>query len=191
MWKRSISWDEQLQPQLQKTQSSFRNRLQHFTELRIPRYIFFEIHRTTDILHAFADAAEQAFGMCVYLRPENAAVYDNVTLLCTKSRVAPTKSTSLPRLELCATLLMVQLVQRILQINNLPISSIHYWTDSTVVLSWIAAPSYSWKNFVANKVAQMQEHTQLKQWHHMRSENNPADLISRGTSRGYLRNSTR
>nr|XP_033204786.1 uncharacterized protein LOC117165516 [Bombus vancouverensis nearcticus] len=60
------------------------------------------------------------------------------------------------------------------------ISRIVYWTDSTIVLHWISSSSYTLKTFVANRVAEIQTKTNTSDWRHVPTDDNPADLISRG-----------
>jgi hypothetical protein len=61
---------------------------------------------------------------------------------------------------------------------DLKIDRILLWTDSTIVLSWLATSASKWKTFVANRVAQIQELTAGCEWRHVASASNPADLIS-------------
>ncbi|XP_033314642.1 uncharacterized protein LOC117213402 [Bombus bifarius] len=60
------------------------------------------------------------------------------------------------------------------------ISRIVYWTDSTIVLHWIRSSSHTLKTFVANRVAEIQTKTNTSDWRHVPTDDNPADLISRG-----------
>lgn len=71
---------------------------------------------------------------------------------------------------------------------NIEKKNFHYWTDSTVVLAWIRAPSNKWKTFVANRVAEIQELTNTN-WEHVETAMNPADLLSRGMSATELQQS--
>ncbi|XP_026462882.1 uncharacterized protein LOC113369945 [Ctenocephalides felis] len=63
------------------------------------------------------------------------------------------------------------------------------WSDSKIVLAWIKSPSHKWKTFVANRVSEIQTNTDPNNWYHVRSEDNPADLISRGMLPEVLINS--
>jgi hypothetical protein len=56
------------------------------------------------------------------------------------------------------------------------------YSDSTVVLAWLAAPPYKWKIFVANRVTGVQEVTPRSRWYQVNDEDNPADCASRGIS---------
>uniref|UniRef100_A0A1U7XZ01 Uncharacterized protein LOC104241631 n=1 Tax=Nicotiana sylvestris TaxID=4096 RepID=A0A1U7XZ01_NICSY len=63
------------------------------------------------------------------------------------------------------------------------------WSDSTVVLGWINSKASNYHTFVANRISDIQQITSTEQWKHVRSEENPADLISRGlTPKGLINN---
>ncbi|GFR23233.1 integrase catalytic domain-containing protein [Trichonephila clavata] len=69
---------------------------------------------------------------------------------------------------------------------NYPISQAQFYTDSTIVLSWIGSHASRWKTFVANRVAKIQTLSSATQWHHISGSANPADLATRGVSSSTL-----
>ncbi|XP_055923722.1 uncharacterized protein LOC129954081 [Eupeodes corollae] len=113
----------------------------------------------------------------------------SVRLLCAKSKVAPVRNVCLPRLELCAAQLMVQLVKRIRHIFQDKFERVYYWTDSSIVIAWLSSESHHWQTFVANRVATIQNLSSIDQWRHVSTKQNPADIVSRGAFPGELMNS--
>ncbi|XP_075163386.1 uncharacterized protein LOC142236021 [Haematobia irritans] len=83
-------------------------------------------------------------------------------------------------LELCGAVLLTELVDNTIPQLRLKNYSIICWTDSTIVLSWLARPPCYWATFVANRVTKIIEVVDSTKWRHVRSEDNPADLASRG-----------
>jgi hypothetical protein len=92
----------------------------------------------------------------VYVRSVNESGEVTVNLLSAKSRVAPIKQVSVPRLEMCGALLLTRLIDKIMPILNLEVEHIHLWTDSMIVLAWISAEPTRLQTFVANRVAEIQ-----------------------------------
>ncbi|XP_037929954.1 uncharacterized protein LOC119664555, partial [Teleopsis dalmanni] len=180
LWQQNYSWDAELLPQAQLEWKRFRNDLQTLNTVKVPRHIFNSTVPCSIQLHVFTDASEKAYGAAMYMR----AIYNDKTitsrLLCAKSRIAPLKKQTLPRLELCAALLGVELAERVkqdLKYQNVPT---YFWSDSKIVLSWIISSSASLHTFVANRISKIQEMSHADQWHHVASKDNPADIISRG-----------
>ena len=188
MWKRQLTWDEKLPDTLLVQWEHLQKDLRMLTTCRIPRRLVTknELGHSLE-LHVFCDASENAYAAAVYSR----VLVDNVfqtALLASKSRVAPLKPLTVPRLELCGALLGAELITSVqCAFADMPYEvSIFAWTDSTV-LSWI---SNTWKTFVRNRVAKIQTLVPSDRWGHVKGENNPADLPSRGVTADVLLDSS-
>ncbi|XP_029162616.1 uncharacterized protein LOC114934139 [Nylanderia fulva] len=101
-------------------------------------------------------------------------------LLVGKSRVAPVKSLSIPRLELAAAVLLSRLMEFVIASLHLSEVPCYCWTDSTVVLAWVTQHPSRWQTFVANRVAEIQTRLPSASWRHVPTIDNPADCASRG-----------
>lgn len=187
LWRSKCGWDESVPADLQSQWKGYYNQLVTISQLIIPRHILC-INPIKVEVHAFCDASESAYGTCVYIKSINKVGNTLVRLLCAKSRVAPLKNISLPRLELCGALLLSRLLHNVKQSLTTTIHEIHCWSDSTVVLAWIAGQPCQWKTFVANRITEIQDKTQNASWRHVKSEDNPADVISRGLEPRQLAN---
>ncbi|KHJ44508.1 Pao retrotransposon peptidase [Trichuris suis] len=133
-------------------------------------------------LHTFCDASETAYGAVVYVKAEKASGEQFVNIVMAKTRVAPVKRVTLPRLELLAALLGARLTLFVKDQLKLTIRKAYCWTDSEVVLSWIKGNPSGWKPFVRNRVEEILQTTEPSQWRYCPTGQNPADLASRGCS---------
>lgn len=181
LWLSGVGWDEPVEPALLTSWLNFREQLPDVNNIRVPRQVtmpnFIKIQ-----LHAFCDASERGFGACVFIRVSDAFGKTQVRLLCAKSRVAPLKTISLARLELCGALLLAQLVQKVNDAQAVPFAEQYYWCDSTIALAWIATEPSLLKTFVANRVTEIQILTNKNSWRYVNTADNPADILSRGCS---------
>lgn len=178
LWILKIGWDDPLPPHIQKQWLILHNSLISTSEITIPRWTF-NSKQSSCQLHGFCDASMAAYGAVVYLRVEHNSKIIN-SLLISKTRVAPLKTVSVPRLELCAATLLSDLLCYIISALKIDSVPIFCWTDSSIVLSWLQHPSYTWKVFVANRVSQIQDSLPKAIWKHVPTSQNPADLASRG-----------
>ncbi|XP_070529957.1 uncharacterized protein [Cardiocondyla obscurior] len=112
IWQLKLDWDESLPQEVHSRWAEFRSQLAYLGDIRIPRCVN-NTGANNVQLHGFCDASEKACGACVYVRASASVGQPKVTLLASKSRVAPIKAVSLPRLELCAANLLADLMQRI------------------------------------------------------------------------------
>ena len=102
------------------------------------------------------------------------------SFLIGKARVTPLKSLTVPRLELNAAVLSVIVSEKLRRELDVNIASETFWTDSRVVLGYIANDVKRFPIFVANRVQEIQERSSLKQWRYVDTKFNPADEASRG-----------
>ncbi|XP_076285541.1 uncharacterized protein LOC143211602 [Lasioglossum baleicum] len=186
LWAERCGWDDPIPDNLQKEWQEYSTQLPDLEAIRIPRKLASD-PALTQTLHGFADASSKAYAAAVYVRSvlRDGTVW--VTLLVAKSRVAPVKTVSIPRLELCAALLLARLmtfVQSSLHSRNY---ECHCWTDSSITLTWLNQSPSKWKTFVANRVSKIQTLLPDAQWHHVSTLDNPADCASRGVTPSKLR----
>jgi hypothetical protein len=133
LWRLKIDWDEAIPMSLHTTWNKFTMTLRDLHKIRIPRYVCLNTYQRVQI-HGFADASSHAYGCCIYVRTCNNPDVCT-TLLTAKSRVAPLNVKTIPRLELCAALLLAKLWQQIaITLSKFNIESLNFWSDSQIVL---------------------------------------------------------
>ncbi|XP_070142300.1 uncharacterized protein [Drosophila kikkawai] len=180
IWLQDLGWDDTLPQDFYQRWIDFLENYSALDNIRIPRWVTFRPHLNIEH-HGFCDASQKAYGAAIYVRVEVGSTVE-VTLLTARTRVAPVKTLSLPRLELCGALLLSEMAAAILPKMPGPPSALHCWTDSTIVLAWLRKPACHWTTFVANRVTKITQFTEVEKWAHVRSERNPADLASRGVA---------
>ena len=130
-------------------------------------------------LHAFGDASGRGVAAAVYavVRQDSGTTQG---LVAAKARLAKQRLT-IPRLELVAGHMAVNSVDNIRHVlDGFPVTSVHCWLDSSVGLHWIRGNG-EYRQFVANRVRKIKEH-EIDEWRHVPTDQNPADLGSRGGS---------
>ncbi|XP_017884602.1 uncharacterized protein LOC108627719 [Ceratina calcarata] len=179
LWQLKIDWDESLPASIHTEWVTYANQLQKLSDMMFQRYTASRKYQRIE-LHGFCDSSERAYGACLYIRTIDSFGHIKIHLLCAKSRVAPLKTTTIARLELCGAVLLASLYSTVQKAIVHDIHETYLWTDSTIVLNWINKQPSLLKTFVANRVADIQGKTDLTTWRHIKSKDNPADLISRG-----------
>ncbi|GFT67312.1 integrase catalytic domain-containing protein [Trichonephila clavipes] len=154
-----------------------------YGKLKIPRKILDSSGDSSEVqIHTFSNASQKAYGAAAFLRVKHKDRV-SVDFVTSKSRVAPLKRLSLPRLELMGALLAARLAKEVKKILDQKCSNrAFFWTDSQVTLHWIKGPSHRWKPFVANRVREIQSLTDPNSWFHCSGKDKPADLLTRGIS---------
>lgn len=181
IWVSQLGWDSSLPYHLHTRWLQLRDDLLSLNCLNISRQVTCKDAIKFEI-HGFADASAQAYGACVYVKSENDDGESFVNLICAKSKVAPLKTQTIPRLELSAALLCARLVDKVQTSLSILVSKSIYWSDSTIVLGWLRASPSSLQVFVANRVSLIQDLTSPNEWRHVPTLDNPADIVSRGVA---------
>ena len=179
----SNSWDEPVDDSTRSRWEKWRNELCLLASLKVPRSFkpteFGKI--VSAQLHCMSDASTWGYGQCSYLRLEDESGKVHVLFVMGKARVTPKKTVSIPRLELAAATISVNIGDKLK--NELEYENIkdYYWMDSKVVLGFIGNES-RFHTYVANRVQLIHEHTTPSQWHYVETALNTADEGSRGMS---------
>jgi len=187
LFRRNAGWDETIPADLLKQWESWTQQVCALEKFQVPRCILpeetGELHKE---LHYFSDASETAHGVVVYLRVTQPHGGIHTQLLMAKSRLAPLKGMTIPRLELTAAALAARVDEQLREELRLPRDCCYFWTDSTIVLGYIKNESKRYKTFVSNRVMQIRELTNVDRWNHVPTHLNPADDCSRGKTADEL-----
>ena len=179
--RKGLSWDEWVGEEEQKSWESWIADVKELRSFKIPRYVGDSKPQSTDSmeLHIFCDASESAYGAAAYLRRKSNETY-TFNLIMAKFRIAPLKTVTIPRLELAAAVVAVKLgsiVTRELRLDGVPTL---YWTDSMIVVYYLHNVTARYSTYVANRLTVIREHSETRQWNHVKGTHNPADHGTRG-----------
>lgn len=179
IWQCKVEWDEALPQNIFTKWDIVREQLPILSKVKFDRKTIIQDKSCVQI-HGFCDASEKAYGACIYIRSidKNGLILTN--LMCSKNRVAPLKVISLPKLELCGALLLCQLVKTVLNAIRVKVDDVFLWSDSSITLQWINTQPSSLKTFVANQVSEIRDFTNTMHWRYTPSQENAADILSRG-----------
>ena len=187
-----LQWDEPLPEHLQKKWETLINGLRHVVVIALPRCLKTGVETdssTTYQLCGFGDASLSAYAAVVYLLIQNGD-FSQCRIVCSKTRVSPINSLTIPRLELLSALLLARLIDSVThsltQILNL--SQPLCFLDSKVAYYWICGAEKNWRPFIQNRVNEIRRLMPAKRWRHCAGTQNPADAPSRGQTLSELVN---
>lgn len=115
-------------------------------------------------LHHFSDASNSRYGQCSYLRVTNEEGNIHCAMIIGKSRVAPIKVQTIPRLELTAAVISVAMSNMLKQEVGYSDIEEHFWTNCQVVLGYINNEARCFHTFVANRVQKIHLSSSPQQW---------------------------
>ncbi|XP_043482111.1 uncharacterized protein LOC122511116 [Leptopilina heterotoma] len=191
IWKEGTHWDEEVSPEISKIWNDWLKDLKKIDEIKIPRYYVGGIGKLKNVqLHIFCDASTQAFAAATYLRLEGDHGI-HITLVTSKSRVAPIKILTVPRLELQSAVMAARLSTFIRQEHKTQLDRVVFWSDSQTVLGWIRSDARKYQPFVAHRIAEILDVTSTNEWRWIPTEQNIADDATRSKNQEPLKQTSR
>ncbi|XP_032226970.1 uncharacterized protein LOC116610275 [Nematostella vectensis] len=181
--RQGLGWDDEIPDAAKAKRETWLQDLPKLEGFSIPRS--FKYLNSEEIvkyeLHHFSAASSTGYGAVSYLRQIYANGKSSYSLVMAKSRLAPLKAMTIPRMELSASVLATSLDKMITQEIDLPLAKSTFWTDSTCVIRYIENRKKRFQVFVANRVAAILDESDPTQWRYVDTANNPADEVSRGS----------
>ena len=174
-WKAGIQWDDALPENLFNRWKMWMQEIVVVEQFRVPRCYKVGTAPNTVDLHVFVDASEEAMAVVAYWRAKNGTV----VFVSGKSSCAPTRFHSIPKLELQAAVMGVRMKKAIVENHNIFVNNFIFWTDSHTVVQWIRSDHRNYKQYVANRVAEILDGSDIKDWRWCPGIHNPADEATR------------
>ena len=185
LWQENLGWTDPIPEGYQSKWCEWLKELINDAhKINIPRSFHFATGKTCT-LHVFVDASTEAYAATVFVRLEDSRGAEGSKesveshLVTAKARVTPTKAESVSRLELNSAVIGLRLGHAVAIAYCMDPKQVYYWTDSMNVLYWINTPANRLKTFVSNRIGQIQSHSDSKQWRHVPTDQNPADIATR------------
>ncbi len=179
---RKLTWDE---PISDKTRESFLEILEQMDQVReisFPRCVRppREDQESKPIMLCFGDGSTSAFCTLVYGRWKLTDGSYSCRLISGKTRVAPLRKISVPRLELLGAVASVRLAQQVQQFLGLEFSKRYFFTDSSAILGMIRSESAVFQEFVGVRVSEIRSKSEPDtEWYWLPTDKNLADLGTR------------
>ncbi|XP_061192133.1 uncharacterized protein LOC133200331 [Saccostrea echinata] len=187
-----LDWDDPLPDSLYKEWKSWVQSLPELEEFQIPRQNSsqsFEGAQKREV-HIFADASKEAIAAVAFLKLYGMSPDSCTTsFLLGKAKVAPFSGNTVPRLELCAAVLAVQLADVIHEQLKIDRKHFSFYSDSQVVLGYITNENRRFYIYVANRVSRIRMSSQPSHWNYIASELNSADVATRSVKASQLADS--
>lgn len=185
-------WDEPLPENQRAEWTKWKCSLDCLQDLQIPRCYTSLSPSAADTreLCVFADASTKAIAAVAYLRVTDKDGYTEVGFVLGKAKLAPVKETTIPRLELCAAVLAVEIAEFAISSIDLPMNCVSFFSDSKVVLGYINNEQRRFYVYVSNRVQRIRQVTTPQQWKYVPSELNPADHGSRSVPASTLKDTS-
>lgn len=173
IWRAGLQWDEPISEDLFVKWKTWLRILPDVEKIKIPRCYHTHSFSGCDAqLHTFVDASENGFAAVSFVRFKTGDLIE-CAIIAAKTRVAPLRFQSIPRLELQAGVLGVRLARTITEAIQL--QQRFFWTDSQDVLCWINSDHRRYTQFVAHRISEILEATETTDWRWVPTKLNVAD----------------
>ncbi|XP_072940661.1 uncharacterized protein [Epargyreus clarus] len=180
LWVKKVGWDEELPREEAEEFQQWVAGLQDISNLALPRCYSRDMTPSSELqLHIFNDASEQAYATTAYWRITHKDGTVEIVQVMGKAKVAPLKLLTIPRLELQAALIGARMASTILKEHEWKPGRVYYWTDSKTVLHWIRNDKKKYTPFVAHRLAEIGELSQVEDWRWVPTADNVADDATR------------
>ena len=164
---RSSGWDDEIDDDLREKWFQITEYLKEYKDIAVNRIY----------LHGFSDASELAYAASIYIKYVTTTDCVGVRFVTAKSRVVPAqKELTVSRTELLGNYILAKLMAAV--IEEIVGKDFLCWSDSMISLPWIKSMK-ELKVFEENRVTEIKKNVSPDGWFHCRSEENPADVISR------------
>lgn len=180
IWGQQLAWDDEVCGTIKQDFETFLKDLAQLTNIKFPRWIKLTDDVTSVTLYGFSDASLDAYGAVVYLKNPDITDPNKLILLTSRTRVKPLKHITLARLELCAAVMLAELLKWASELLKPRKVDVLAFSDSKIVLSWLNSHPSRWKMYVAGRTSKILENMTSQQWSYVNTKHNPADYASRG-----------
>ncbi|XP_060579275.1 uncharacterized protein LOC132736195 [Ruditapes philippinarum] len=176
LYRKKIGWDETIpQKEIEDWQQWIAN-LPSLEKISIDRCFrpnYFSKLKNVQ-LHVFSDGSETGYGACAYLRLTDIQNRISCSFVIGKSRLAPIKQTTIPRLELCGAVVACRLYAMLSEELDLKVDQVTFWTDSMILLGYINNNNRRFKTFVGNRISYIHQTTSSEKWRYVDSGFEPS-----------------
>jgi len=177
-----VDWDDPVSPDVQDAFVEIMKEMKNLRQVSFPRSLKPATWRKDmlPILMMFGDGSTQAYCSLAYARWELEDGSVTCRLIAGKTRVAPKKKISVPRLELMGAVLAVRLAKKIKDSLKIQFGATRFFTDSTAVLGMLQNDSVAFLEFVGNRVSEIKTKSDVKnEWFWIPTDLNLADMGTR------------
>lgn len=186
----TVDWDEPLPAEKEAEWITWRDSLQALECFETPRcYTSPSVSNAQRVeLHVFSDASVKAIAAVAYLKVLDDNGMDHVGFIMGKAKLAPMSVHTVPRLELGAAVLAVEIAELVSRELDVNLDDMRFYTDSKVVLGYINNTTRRFYVYV--RVERIRKFSSPEQWHYVPTSQNPADVATRSVPAALLSNTS-